>query len=294
MKRFRPGLRRVLTFLLLATCAYMHLYAQQAHYRHHGPALLPDPKITPGAIRTMNAAEICAPDFRTGPFRQTTPAMKKQVYRLYGVERGKGICVGGCEIDHLVPLELGGLDSIKNLWPQPSQPPPASREKDELANLLRARVCAGKIPLSKAQHALRTDWYQAYLDAGLGKAPKTEPAPGIHAIATAAEQDFPSPPLAGLTGFGCTAVEWPAYRWTTEVWADYDAAHKPQGSRAVAKAALARRRPIATKPSHDWQRVYSRHEAKKQNPKENGKARRRCLDDCDRWLLEMDKRVNGK
>src|SRR4051812_44073407 len=69
---------------------------------------LPDKKLTPGVIRTTNAKEICAKSFRTKPFRKTTPAMKKHVCDAYHV---KAKCPGTAqEIDHLVPLELGGMD----------------------------------------------------------------------------------------------------------------------------------------------------------------------------------------
>lgn len=126
-----------------------------------GSALLPDKKVTPGAIRTTDSHEICAKNFRTGPYRKTTASTKKHVYFAYGVEPNKGKCKGGCEVDHLIPLELGGLDDIKNLWPQPSQPKPGFHEKDVLENRLHKAVCEGRISLVDAQEALRGDWYKA-------------------------------------------------------------------------------------------------------------------------------------
>jgi hypothetical protein len=33
-------------------------------------------------------------------------------------------------VDHLDPLELGGFNDIKNLWPEPVDPWPGSYEKD--------------------------------------------------------------------------------------------------------------------------------------------------------------------
>jgi len=124
----------------------------------------PDPSLTPGVIRTSNAAEICATSFRTKPYRHTTQATKTQVYREYGLKPNEGYCQGGCEVDHLIPLELGGLDDIRNLWPQPSQPKPGFHEKDKLENYLHKQVCAGKMKLTYAQDVLRIDWYQAYVD----------------------------------------------------------------------------------------------------------------------------------
>jgi hypothetical protein len=133
-----------------------------AKYGHHGAVLLPDPLVTPGIVRTTDSKEICAADFRTGPFRGTPPRGK--VYREYGVKPNTGICKGGCEVDHLIPLELGGLDDIKDLWPQPSQPKPGFHEKDLLENYLHKEVCGGKMALVDAQAVIRTDWYAAYLE----------------------------------------------------------------------------------------------------------------------------------
>lgn len=79
-------------------------------------AQLPNPDVTPGVVRTTDASEICAKSFRTKPFRKTTSAMKKQACAEYGIKA----CPkqGVMEIDHLLPLELGGLDDVRNLWPQ--------------------------------------------------------------------------------------------------------------------------------------------------------------------------------
>ena len=144
-----------------------------AHYQFHGKVYLPDDTVTPGVIRTTNQSEICDPKFRTAPYRLTTQAMKNEVYKEYGVERNKDVCLGGCEVDHRVPLELGGLDDIRNLWPQPSQPKPGFHEKDKLENWLREQVCIEKkMLLTDAQKALIGDWFSAYEKIPTGEAGK--------------------------------------------------------------------------------------------------------------------------
>ncbi len=149
---------------ILAALLFLALPQQQAHYAFHGKVYLPDDSVTPGVIRTTDQSEICSPKFRTAPFRLTTTAMKNEVYKEYGVTRNKGICKGGCEVDHRVPLELGGKDDIGNLWPQPSQPAPGFHEKDKLENALKKAVCKDKtMTLAEAQKQLMGDWYQAYL-----------------------------------------------------------------------------------------------------------------------------------
>jgi hypothetical protein len=66
------------------------------------------------------------------------------------------------EVDHLISLELGGSNSIKNLWPEPGFPNP----KDKLENRLHAMVCNGQLSLLQAQHDIATNWvhyYQQYM-----------------------------------------------------------------------------------------------------------------------------------
>lgn len=118
---------------------------------------LPSKKLTPGVVRTTDAKEICAKGFRTKPYRLTTSAMKKQVCREYGVKN----CPrqGAMEIDHLIPLELGGLDDVKNLWPQMA---PQFHQKDQLENELKREVCSGEIKLTDAQKCISQDWLTCY------------------------------------------------------------------------------------------------------------------------------------
>ena len=66
------------------------------------------------------------------------------------------------ELDHLIPLELGGADAVDNIWPQPAKPVPGFHEKDKLENYLHKQVCAGKMALVDAQALIRTNWVAAY------------------------------------------------------------------------------------------------------------------------------------
>ncbi len=47
------------------------------------------------------------------------------------------------EIDHIVPLELGGANEIANLFPEPGSRNANYHVKDELENRLHDLVCAG-------------------------------------------------------------------------------------------------------------------------------------------------------
>lgn len=67
------------------------------------------------------------------------------------------------EEDHLVSLEIGGNPtSPANLWPQPWNGPYGAHRKDRLENRLKSLVCAHRLKLIDAQHAIATDWVGAY------------------------------------------------------------------------------------------------------------------------------------
>lgn len=126
---------------------------------------MPNSALTPGEVRTTDKNEVCST--RTKKFRLTTAAMKKQVCAEYGVKD----CPheGRLEIDHLIPLELGGADTLKNLWVQPANPRPGFHEKDKLENWLHEQVCSGKMALVDAQAKIRTNWYATYIEVNGGR-----------------------------------------------------------------------------------------------------------------------------
>jgi len=126
---------------------------------------IPDPKLTPGVTDPKLTAQVlCAPGFSTSTIRNVTEATKKQVYARYNVQNHAGYCSGpqGCEIDHLISLEIGGKNDIQNLWPQPYDGTWSAHMKDTLENKLHKMVCAGQLPLAQAQKEIATDWRVAY------------------------------------------------------------------------------------------------------------------------------------
>jgi hypothetical protein len=148
-------------FIIGALALALWAAPQHAHYGHHALVLLPDSQVTPGEVRTTDVNEVCHGG-STRQYRHTTSAEKKKDCTMYGLIA----CPheGTLELDHLIPLELGGADVIANLWPQPANPKPGFHEKDVLENYLHDQVCAGKMALIDAQAAIRTDWAQAYAD----------------------------------------------------------------------------------------------------------------------------------
>lgn len=69
------------------------------------------------------------------------------------------------KIDHLIPLELGGADSIDNLWPQSLRARPYGPDRKELlAEVLLQRVAKGQLTLAQAQEQIASDWIDAFID----------------------------------------------------------------------------------------------------------------------------------
>lgn len=91
------------------------------------------------------------------PSKYYTGALK---YRLVRKVHGR---VGDYELDHAIPLELGGAASDpRNLWLEPHAGKWGSRRKDRLENKLRALVCKGIITLDEGRHEIWPDWIKFY------------------------------------------------------------------------------------------------------------------------------------
>jgi hypothetical protein len=98
--------------------------------------------------------------------RHVTESDKARVYTEYPDWQRTCRCAFGssdcCEVDHLIPLEIGGSNDLKNLSPQPADPRPGSYEKDSLENDLHQRVCKGEMSLKEAQQCIASDWVKCW------------------------------------------------------------------------------------------------------------------------------------
>ncbi len=119
---------------------------------------LPDHACTPGAVLPVTLAQLCKPGY-TKTVRDVSEATKKKVFGAYSITAHP---TGTYEVDHLIPLELGGSNEIANLWPEAATPTPGFHEKDKLENSLHQQVCKGTMLLSDAQRGISTDWMNAY------------------------------------------------------------------------------------------------------------------------------------
>ena len=69
------------------------------------------------------------------------------------------------KVDHLIPAELGGADTIDNLWPQSlSTLPYNAQRKDLLTQRLLARIAAGEMTITQAQKEISEDWISCFVD----------------------------------------------------------------------------------------------------------------------------------
>ncbi len=131
------------------------------HTRDRGS--LPDPRCTPGGYDPMlTALRLCSPAYSTQAYRP--PESQTHFARYEVIGPAYGAAPGG-ELDHLVPLELGGSNDMTNLWPEAGRIP---NPKDRVENELHAWVCEHptQARLHAAQAAIASDWLTA--DALLG------------------------------------------------------------------------------------------------------------------------------
>jgi hypothetical protein len=149
------------------------------------PGALPNAAYTPGAtnpaVTTQTiSSTICAsgwtavvrpPESYTEKIKQLEAGAGGSVsyqgvtYQVHGFELADA-SLSRYELDHLIPLELGGAPADpRNLWMQPYEAPKGdaapgagSQTKDKVENAAREAVCAGRLPLATAQRSIATNW----------------------------------------------------------------------------------------------------------------------------------------
>lgn len=162
----RPPIAVIAALILAASASPASAGVRQAlqsqalqHLVPHGPdPIRPDPQKTPGAVLTSDAKAVCYPGY-SKTVRHTSGDLKHQVYQSYGLSNK----TGHYEIDHLVPLSIGGADVRDNLWPQSYDTTPWNAHvKDRLEWKVLHLVCNGKVPMAQVQQDIAQDWIAAY------------------------------------------------------------------------------------------------------------------------------------
>lgn len=118
--------------------------------------------------QNLSKEEMCEVGY-TKKVRHVSTFTKHQVFKMYGITVGH---FREYEVDHFISLELGGDNSLNNLFPQPYEVyltvngknmRMGAREKDVVETNLHKRVCRGEITLKQAQDIITTNWVGYYL-----------------------------------------------------------------------------------------------------------------------------------
>jgi hypothetical protein len=157
------------------TTATLDVPAGPCHYEGPNPDRVCTPGETAAVVTPENlSSTICHSGYADNqrPLVSYTESVKYRLLASYGDVAP----AAAYELDHLVPLELGGAPrSPRNLWPEPwendtlhpqgfAPPGTGAQTKDKLENELHHRVCApitdpSHMDLTAAQAAIATDWH---------------------------------------------------------------------------------------------------------------------------------------
>lgn len=103
----------------------------------------PIPAVTPGGVTAATKADVCTPGWAQ---------QKAKLLAAYHLPAGVKVV----EWDHLVALELGGGNGVRQVWPMLDRA--EVLRKDRLEDRLHAEVCAGSLGLGVAQERSREYW----------------------------------------------------------------------------------------------------------------------------------------
>lgn len=113
-------------------------------------------RCTPGAFRRLTRADVCDGDSSRATLRA---ADRREVVGEYGVPGWSG---RDGELDHRVPVFLGGRTVPANIWPEPGSIPNA---KDRVEFRVYRRVCfsdPAPMRVRTARRIFLADWRHTY------------------------------------------------------------------------------------------------------------------------------------
>jgi hypothetical protein len=127
------------------------------------------PKTVPGAVDPAIRQEnidrtICRPGYARSarPAYSITGPYKRRLMD----QQHPGESMADYELDHLIPISLGGAPfDAQNLWLESEVGQANARDKDVLEYVLWRLVCQHEVPLATAQRAISQNWiggYQTY------------------------------------------------------------------------------------------------------------------------------------
>jgi hypothetical protein len=159
IKKEKYGMKfKLVVFFLVASVACLFLERVTYADTNNEP-IVQNMTLTPGVVDQNATTELICLAGYSGSVRNVSKSTKRKVFLEYGIDPKSD----KFEIDHLISLELGGSNDIKNLWPQSYTTKPWNAHvKDKLENHLHRMVCDGIITLETAQKEIATDWIGAY------------------------------------------------------------------------------------------------------------------------------------
>lgn len=114
----------------------------------------PNPDVTTETIKQTICVAGYAKSVR--PSSSYTNAVKAKLLREAGLDASR---MSDFELDHIVPLALGGHPrKLANLALQPWDGEHGAERKDALEIRLHSLVCRGEVPLNEAQVCIANDW----------------------------------------------------------------------------------------------------------------------------------------
>jgi hypothetical protein len=122
----------------------------------------PNPNMTGGSVR-IDGHDVNTTCGQSKAHRGSMSHWRRdEILTRYGLPPGTH---PDYEIDHLIPLCLGGSDDPSNLWPEPRrsiEPKWNAEAKDRLERFMCDMVCSGQLDIGTAQEAFAKDWIAAY------------------------------------------------------------------------------------------------------------------------------------
>lgn len=119
--------------------------------------IYPNFECSSGANITVSLDVMCKKGY-TATVRNVSEKTRKEVLKKYNVSDGYGRTY---ELDHIVPLCMGGSNDAENLWLEPSTKGGfvyGYQKKDGVERLLCNKVCNGTITLEEAQYQIVYNW----------------------------------------------------------------------------------------------------------------------------------------
>jgi hypothetical protein len=153
MMKLQWSTRSIATFAVSIIFLLLSVTLAQQGGRH-----LPNPSLTPGAALKLSKEDLCGPN-RKEVEGNIPINLKTRVFELYKIRTEATV---PHNIDHLIPVSLGGSNEIENLWPQPLSGDWNYNLKNQLERRLRRMVCRGELDLATAQREISTDWVSTY------------------------------------------------------------------------------------------------------------------------------------